>query len=50
MLLVVGDRVTETARRLLIAHRAGYYDLRAHLALRSADVEPSPGVPSVRIR
>lgn len=46
MLLVVGDRVTESARRLLIEHRAGYYDLRGHLALRSAsvvidaDVEP----------
>jgi DNA-binding transcriptional ArsR family regulator len=46
VLLVVGDRVTETARRLLIEHRAGYYDLRGHLALRSAnividaDVEP----------
>jgi DNA-binding transcriptional ArsR family regulator len=46
LLLVVGDRVTETARRLLIEHRAGYYDLRGHLALRSAsvvidaDVEP----------
>ena len=49
MLLVVGDRVTETARRLLIEHRAGYYDLRGHLALRSdsvvidADVEPVSG-------
>ncbi len=49
VLLVVGDRVTGTARRLLIAHRAGYYDLRGHLALRSAnvvidaDVEPVTG-------
>lgn len=46
VLLVVGDRVTESARRLLIGHRAGYYDLRGHLALRSdsividTDVEP----------
>jgi DNA-binding transcriptional ArsR family regulator len=49
VLLVVGDRVTETARRLLVQHRAGYYDLRGHLALRSAnvvidaDVEPVTG-------
>lgn len=47
--MVVGDRVTETARRLLIEHRAGHYDLRGHLALRSsnvvidADVEPVSG-------
>jgi len=49
VLLVVGDRVTEVARRLLTARRAGYYDLRGHLALRSegvvieADVEPVTG-------
>jgi DNA-binding transcriptional ArsR family regulator len=46
VLLVVGERVTKTARKLLTDHRAGYYDLRGHLALRSdnividADVEP----------
>jgi hypothetical protein len=46
VLLLVGDRVTEAARRMLVEHRAGYYDLRGHLALRSdsvvidADVEP----------
>jgi hypothetical protein len=46
VLLLIGDRVTEAARRLLVEHRAGYYDLRGHLALRSdnvvidADVEP----------
>jgi DNA-binding transcriptional ArsR family regulator len=51
VLLVVGDRVTETARRLLIEQRAGYYDLRGHLALRAAnvvidaDVEPITGRP-----
>jgi len=49
VLLVVGDRVTEAARMLLIDHRAGYYDLRGHLALRSdsvvidADIEPVSG-------
>lgn len=46
MLLVVGDRVTEAARKMLTRPGAGYYDLRGHLALRSdavvidADVEP----------
>jgi DNA-binding transcriptional ArsR family regulator len=46
VLLVVADRVTETARRLLTLRGAGYYDLRGHLALRSenlvidANVEP----------
>jgi hypothetical protein len=30
VLLLVGDRVTEAARRLLVEHRAGYYDLRGH--------------------
>jgi DNA-binding transcriptional ArsR family regulator len=49
VLLVVGDRVTETARRLLTEHGAGYYDLRGHFALRStsvvidAEVEPVSG-------
>lgn len=38
VLLVVGDRVTESARRLLTGNRAGYYDLRGHLALRSDSV------------
>ena len=38
VLLVVGDRVTETARRILTDHHAGSYDLRGHLALRSAHV------------
>jgi DNA-binding transcriptional ArsR family regulator len=49
VLLVVGDRVTETARKLLLVQGAGYYDLCGHLALRSdsvvidADVEPLAG-------
>jgi hypothetical protein len=49
VLLVVGDRVTGTARRLLTVRGAGYYDLRGHLALRSenlvidADVDPVAG-------
>lgn len=49
VLLVVADRVTESARSLLIGHQVGYYDLRGHLALRTgsvvidADVEPVRG-------
>ena len=45
--LVVGDRVTETARRILTDHRAGYYDLRGHLALRSANVVIDAVLPPV---
>ena len=46
VLLVVGDRVTETARKLLTARGGGYLDLRGRLALRTdrlvidAEVEP----------
>lgn len=45
-LLVVADRVTEPARKLLTSRGAGYLDLRGRLALRTgpilidADVEP----------
>lgn len=46
ILFVVGDRVTETARRLLTSKRGGYYDLRGRLALRTdrivIDVEVDP--------
>ena len=41
--------MTKTARKLLIGNRAGYYDLRGHIALRAdgvvidADVEPVSG-------
>lgn len=45
-LLVVGDRVTESARTLLTTSRGGYYDLRGRLALRAEglliDVETEP--------
>jgi hypothetical protein len=37
-LLIVADRVTETARKLLTTHQAGYYDLRGRLALRAEGV------------
>jgi DNA-binding transcriptional ArsR family regulator len=49
VLLVVADRVTEDARAVLIGQHAGYFDLRGHLAMRSAtividvDVEPVSG-------
>jgi len=49
VLLVVGDRVTATARTLLTSRRAGYYDLRGRLALRTdrmvidAELEPVKG-------
>jgi hypothetical protein len=49
VLLVVGDRVTKDARAVLTGHHAGYFDLRGHLAMRSAtividvDVEPVSG-------
>jgi DNA-binding transcriptional ArsR family regulator len=45
-LLVVADRVTESARKLLTSRNAGYLDLRGRLALRTghifidAEVEP----------
>lgn len=46
VVLVVGDRVTDSARRLLTARRGGYYDLRGRLALRAdgilIDVETPP--------
>lgn len=46
VLLVVGDRVTEAARKLLTSRHAGYYDLRGRLALRTdrivIDAEAEP--------
>lgn len=45
-LLIVADRVTGSARQLLTAQQAGYYDLRGRLAVRApgmvidAEVEP----------
>ncbi len=48
VLLAVGDRITEEARRLLDDHGAGYYDLRGHIAFRSKhvliDLEVKPHV------
>lgn len=46
VLLVVADRVTDAARRMLTAGRGGYLDLRGRLALRAEgvviDVEVDP--------
>jgi hypothetical protein len=45
-LLVIADRVTDAARKVLVSRRAGYLDLRGRLALRTdrlvidAEVEP----------
>ncbi len=49
VLLVVADRVTDTARGMLTARRGGYLDLRGRLALRAKgvviDVEVDPVNP-----
>ena len=50
LLLVVGDRVTEQARTLLLTGRAGYYDLRGHLAARSKHLVIDTAVEPVRQR
>ncbi|NLT55675.1 MAG: helix-turn-helix transcriptional regulator [Actinomycetales bacterium] len=50
VLVVVGDRVTETARRLLVSGRVGYYDLRGRLALRTDRVVIDAAVEPVRER
>lgn len=53
-LMVVGDRVTAAARRVLKARGAGYYDLRGHLVLTTpslridTDVEPVIARPERR--
>lgn len=33
--MIVADRITEDARRTLLEHGVGYYDLRGHLVLRT---------------
>jgi DNA-binding transcriptional ArsR family regulator len=49
LVVVVADRVTDAARRLLTARRGGYLDLRGRLALRAEgiviDVEVDPVKP-----
>lgn len=45
VLLVVGDRVTEGARRRLLGGGAGYLDLRGHLGLRAKGMVINADVP-----
>jgi DNA-binding transcriptional ArsR family regulator len=49
-LLIVADRVTETAGKILTTHQAGYYDLRGRLALRSKGVMIDAAVEALRER
>lgn len=49
-LLVVADRVTESARRALSVTGAGYYDLRGHLALHARGLVLNAHVPAVKER
>lgn len=50
VLLVVGDRVTAPARRLIIARGGGYLDLRGRLALRTAGLVIDAEVEPVKVR
>ena len=50
ILLVVADRVTDTARRMLTARRGGYLDLRGRLALRAGGVVIDVEVDPVNLR
>lgn len=49
-LLVVGGRVTQDARNLLLADRAGYLDLRGRLAIRSERLVIDAQIESVTER
>ncbi|WP_127499919.1 ArsR family transcriptional regulator [Actinoplanes solisilvae] len=49
-LLIVADRVTETARKILTTRQAGYYDLRGRLALRADGVVIDAEVAPLRER
>ena len=50
VLLVVGDRVTDSARTLLIAEAGGYFDLRGRLALRAKGMVIDSGVDPITER
>ena len=50
VLLVVADRVTDTARGMLTARRGGYLDLRGRLALRADGVVIDVEVDPVNLR
>lgn len=49
-LLVVADRVTEGARRLLNVSSAGYLDLRGHLALRTPNLVINTDIRPINVR
>lgn len=48
LVLIVGDRVTDDARRKILAARAGYLDLRGHLGLRARGIVINADVPPMR--
>lgn len=48
VLLVVGDRVTQDARRRILGAKAGYLDLRGHIGVRTRGVVIDADVPAVR--
>lgn len=50
VLLVVGDRVTRAARKLLAARSGGYLDLRGRLALRAEQIVIDAAVEPVKER
>ena len=50
VLLVVADRVTDAARRMLTSRRGGYLDLRGRLALRAEGVVIDVDVDPVNLR
>ena len=49
-LLVVADRVTESARKLLTSRGAGYLDLRGRLALRTGNILIDTEVDAIKER
>lgn len=50
VLMVVGDRVTESARKVLTSARGGYLDLRGRLAVRAAGLVIDADVAPVKAR
>jgi hypothetical protein len=50
VVLVVGDRVTEAARKMLTSTRGGYLDLRGRLAVRAAGLVIDADVVPVKAR
>jgi hypothetical protein len=50
VLFIVGDRITDAARTLLVRHEAGYLDLRGQLALRSGQMVVNAAVPPIKKR